>query len=137
MSERIVSKIVGARHMGEPVGMACVLLEIDAPVILVREPQNPHDANAVRCLNIIGQALGYLRRDAAAVVARWMDEKWLVQARCIRSVTPIERRRGEVVLRYPDVEVWREQGRGRVRHRYAPPLEKGRAAPGRRRPVKV
>lgn len=143
MTDKLISKIVGARHMGEPVGRAVMCLKMDAPVILAREPQNPYDASAVRCMDLTGRPLGYLTRDAAAVVAKWMDEGWLVQARCVKETGPFKRRGKVVWMTYPDAEVWREQGRGRVRFRYAPPLRTpGRLdAPGpqvpARRPPKV
>jgi hypothetical protein len=40
--------VVGARHMGLRAVKACLELTLEAPLILVREPYNPHDANATR-----------------------------------------------------------------------------------------
>ena len=52
-------------------------------LVLVREPQNPHDANAVR-VEWKGQALGYVPRRDNADVARQMDRGEKLQARIIR-----------------------------------------------------
>jgi len=47
---------------------------------LVREPDNPHDANAIRVL-WKGQLLGYLPRRENAAVARQLDRGAPVEAR--------------------------------------------------------
>ena len=49
---------------------------------LVREPQNPHDANAVR-VEWKGQPLGYVPRRDNSDVARQMDRGAPVQARIV------------------------------------------------------
>jgi hypothetical protein len=50
---------------------------------LVREPDNPHDANAVR-VEWNGSRLGYIPRRENADVARQMDRGALVKARIVR-----------------------------------------------------
>jgi hypothetical protein len=50
---------------------------------LVREPRNPHDANAVR-IEWRGEMLGYLPRRENADVARQMDLGAPVKARVVR-----------------------------------------------------
>lgn len=50
---------------------------------LVREPQNPHDANAVR-VEWQGQPLGYVPRRENSDVARQMDRGAPVKARIVR-----------------------------------------------------
>ncbi len=52
-------------------------------LVLVREPQNPHDANAVR-VEWKGQPLGYVPRRDNADVARQMDRGEKLQARIVR-----------------------------------------------------
>jgi hypothetical protein len=50
------------------------------PLSLVREPDNPHDANAIR-VDWQGSKLGYLPRAENAVVATEMDRGTRVEAR--------------------------------------------------------
>ncbi|XP_023280942.1 helicase-like transcription factor, partial [Seriola lalandi dorsalis] len=40
---------------------------------LVREPQNPHDRNAVMVANIYGNQVGHIKRELAAAMAHVMD----------------------------------------------------------------
>ncbi|CAB9507222.1 regulator of chromatin subfamily A member 3-like 1 [Seminavis robusta] len=42
-------------------------------VSLVREPDNPYDANAIRVDNMAGDKVGHLKRQQAAILAPWMD----------------------------------------------------------------
>lgn len=51
-----------------------------ARLILARQPDNPHDPNAVRVLSPSSIMLGYVPRDQAAQVARVMDRGEYVQA---------------------------------------------------------
>jgi single-stranded-DNA-specific exonuclease len=50
-------------------------------VILRREPENPHDANAVAVLREDGEQIGYLSRDHAVWVAERMDKGRQVEAK--------------------------------------------------------
>lgn len=52
-------------------------------LVLVREPQNPHDASAVR-VDWQGQPLGYVPRRDNADVARLLDRGERLQARIVR-----------------------------------------------------
>jgi hypothetical protein len=47
---------------------------------LVREPDNPHDSNAVKVLTVAGEQLGYITATAAETVAREMDRGHQVRA---------------------------------------------------------
>ena len=58
-------------------------MRIGDPLALVREPQNPHDVNAVR-VDWKGQPLGYVPRRDNSDVARQMDRGVPVQARIVR-----------------------------------------------------
>jgi hypothetical protein len=58
-------------------------MRVGDPLALVREPQNPHDANAVR-VEWKGQPLGYVPRRDNSDVARQMDRGVPVQARIVR-----------------------------------------------------
>jgi hypothetical protein len=59
------------------------MIRVGDPLRLVREPQNPHDANAVR-IEWRGEMLGYLPRRENADVARQMDLGAPVKARVVR-----------------------------------------------------
>ena len=55
-------------------------------VILKREPDNPHDNNAVAALREDGDQIAYLSRDNAEWVARLMDEGKELEAK-IKRIT--------------------------------------------------
>lgn len=57
-------------------------MRVGDTLALVREPQNPHDANAVR-VEWKGQPLGYVPRRDNSDVARQMDRGVPVQARIV------------------------------------------------------
>ncbi|MFN0039562.1 MAG: HIRAN domain-containing protein [Burkholderiales bacterium] len=52
-------------------------------LVLVREPENPHDANAVR-VDWNGHILGYVPRKENAAIARQLDRGNRLQARIVR-----------------------------------------------------
>lgn len=58
-------------------------MKIGDPLVLVREPDNPHDANAVR-VEWRGTKLGYLPRRENRAVAAEMDRGSPVSARIAR-----------------------------------------------------
>ena len=58
-------------------------MRVGDPLTLVREPQNPHDSNAVR-VEWKGQPLGYVPRRDNSDVARQLDRGVPVQARIVR-----------------------------------------------------
>ena len=58
-------------------------MRVGDPLTLVREPQNPHDSNAVR-VEWKGQPLGYVPRRDNSDVARQMDRGVPAQARIVR-----------------------------------------------------
>jgi hypothetical protein len=96
--------VVGARHMGLRAVKACLELTLEAPLILVREPYNPHDANAILLLNIFGTPVGYVQRAVAARVAGWMDAGMAVTGRVIRAPN-LRSGRVRMRLRYPRAEL--------------------------------
>jgi hypothetical protein len=80
------------------------MLRVGDHLQLVREPQNPHDANAVR-LEWRGEMLGYLPRRENADVARQIDRGAAVKARIVRLVearNPWQRIRFEVYVDLAD-----------------------------------
>lgn len=68
---RFVTHVVGLRY-GSRAAEAAALAP-GMPVLLVREPENPHDAGAVAVLAPWGTPLGYLRRPLAAVLSARID----------------------------------------------------------------
>ncbi len=56
------------------IGYAAAALPEPLPIVLIRNPDNPHDTNAVEVHQpSIGGMLGHLPRDIAARVAPWLD----------------------------------------------------------------
>jgi hypothetical protein len=105
---REVTLVVGARHMGLPALKACLELQNGAPLILAREPGNPHDANAIKLLDMFGRPVGYVQREVAAIVARWMDEGFLVSSKVIKAPN-LKNGRMDMRLRYPRAAIYREE----------------------------
>lgn len=58
-------------------------LLVGDPVMLIREPDNPKDSNAVACLDKDENGFGYIQRDKAATLALWMDKGWLYLGKII------------------------------------------------------
>jgi hypothetical protein len=78
-------------------------LRVGEPLVLVREPANPHDPDAVR-VDWRGLPLGYVPRRDNRQVARQLDRGMALQARVSRlreSRNPWDRVEFEVVLPLP------------------------------------
>lgn len=78
-------------------------MKVGDALALVREPQNPHDANAVR-VEWNGQPLGYVPRRENADVARQIDRGNAVRARIVQLTearNPWQRVRFEVFVELP------------------------------------
>lgn len=76
-------------------------LQVGMPLQLVREPENPHDARAVR-VDWQGYVLGYLPRVENSTVSRALDAGEAVEARIARlreHRNPWQRLEIEVFLR--------------------------------------
>ena len=43
-------------------------------VLLQREPHNPYDSNAIRIDNLQGEKVGHIKREQAAILAKFMDQ---------------------------------------------------------------
>lgn len=51
------------------------------PVVLIRNPTNPHDSNAIEVhVPAIGQMIGHVDRGLAATLAPMMDAGWSCRA---------------------------------------------------------
>jgi hypothetical protein len=59
---------------------ACEGLQAGERVVLEREPDNRHDANAILILNTVGDELGYVPREDAGVMAPLLDAGGWVEA---------------------------------------------------------
>jgi hypothetical protein len=65
--------IVGTNFTGVPESFVAGL-KAGTPATLVREPDNPHDANAV-AVYVEGKRIGYIRRKDNPVLAQFIDQK--------------------------------------------------------------
>lgn len=82
-----VFHIVGeAQTNADGVSRQDILFNTDPaePLQLVREPDNEHDANAVRVDNTLGQCIGYLRREDAEILAPILDSGKMPRAKVHR-----------------------------------------------------
>jgi SWI/SNF-related matrix-associated actin-dependent regulator of chromatin subfamily A3 len=65
------AKIVGCRFYDGHVTMGEM-------VLLIREPENPYDVNAIRVDNVRGERIGHIARNNAAKLAPFMDSRSLL-----------------------------------------------------------
>lgn len=72
MSKAIETRVVGVTFEGRQAIVA--QLSLKEQIWLRREPDNPHDRNAIRVERQNGQQIGYLSRALAATLARSLDE---------------------------------------------------------------
>lgn len=100
--------VVGARHMGAWTLKDCLELTLEAPLIPVRERNNPHDSNAVLLLNLYGKPVGYVQRAVARIVASAMDGGEVVFAKVIRAPN-LKNGRVRMQLRYPRALLWSDE----------------------------
>lgn len=70
-----------ANLIGLEAGILYCSLEAGQPLLLIREPGNPADRNAVRVADLIGSPCGYLARESAPLVAYLIDSGVLLLAR--------------------------------------------------------
>jgi hypothetical protein len=101
--------VVGSRHMGLAALKACLELTLEAPLIPVREPHNPHDPNAVLLLSLYGAPVGYVQRAVAPAVAAVMDAGQTVFAKVVRAPNLRSGRMSRMRLRYPRAILWSDE----------------------------
>lgn len=75
----IETHIAGTSHV--PIREIEPSLAIGGPLVLRREPENPHDPLAILILTECGNKLGYVPRDRNEILARLMDAGKLLFAR--------------------------------------------------------
>ncbi len=73
--------VVGGRHHDGAIPRTCKLRKGEA-LVLMREPSNPYDKNAVAVMATDGQKLGYIPRQDAPLVAKALDSNLEVSAIC-------------------------------------------------------
>ncbi|KAI9227603.1 MAG: SNF2 family N-terminal domain-containing protein [Piptocephalis tieghemiana] len=64
------SRIVGLRYYNGIVGRR-------EKVLLVRDPRNPYDKNAIKCLSVTGGQVGHIPRAHAVAFSTFMDKGWI------------------------------------------------------------
>jgi hypothetical protein len=101
--------VVGSRHMGLMALKACLELTLEAPLIPVREPHNPFDANAVKLLSLYGEPVGYVQRAVAPTVAAAMDAGQVVFAKVTRAPNLRNGRMARMRFRYPRAMLWSDE----------------------------
>jgi len=70
--EPLETKVVGVTYEGRQSIVA--LLRTGEEVLLVREPDNPYDGNAIKVVRKEGQCFGFISRDIAASLASKFDK---------------------------------------------------------------
>ena len=85
----IIVKIRGYHLFDEDAIFGYANLKVGDGAILLREPDNPHDSNAViverNCDKCGGHPVGYVDRDSAKTLARWIDKGWVYTGLIVRG----------------------------------------------------
>lgn len=71
--KQLTSRIVGPALFGRTGKRTFFSLTVKQPLLLIREPTNPVDLNAVIVATVNLESAGYLRRPVAAKLAPYMD----------------------------------------------------------------
>lgn len=82
----------GPKLFRQGIRVACELLVGD-PLGLVRESTNPVDSNAVIITTMEEVPFGYIQREKAVELARWMDQGWVYTCKVLIAAT-VKRERG-------------------------------------------
>jgi len=91
------SEVVGRRHYPCPIAAGEFLR-------LCREPENPHDPNAIRVETLAGIKAGYLPRTCACWLAEWLDGGAIEPAVIVPEHAPEDARWGLPV----SIDLWTE-----------------------------
>lgn len=96
--------------MGKAVADALIEISVGTPLLLIREPDNPYDTNAIRVMTVIGRSIGYVQREVAAIVAPKIDAGHIFLGKITRAsrLLGIERTNGRMVVNmsYPWAVLW-------------------------------
>jgi SWI/SNF-related matrix-associated actin-dependent regulator of chromatin subfamily A3 len=81
MRREVTAELRGAGLFGLEALKRSVSLSANQPLLLVREPRNRYDTNAIRVHDILYAPVGYVAREVAAKVAPLMDagEVWMAK----------------------------------------------------------
>lgn len=83
--ESLETKVVGVTYEGRQSIVA--LLKIDEDVLLVRDPGNPYDGNAIKVIRKDGQCFGYISSLIAASLASKFDKYGQPVEAAVKSLT--------------------------------------------------
>lgn len=75
------AELRGTHFLPEPNQMVAKMLQGGQPLLVMREPTNPHDRNAILVADLMGLPLGYVAKEVAARVAPHMDAGKTVMCR--------------------------------------------------------
>lgn len=98
---RIESEIRGPGLLGPHAPLEYRALVAGQPLILVRDPANGHDANAIIVKTLYSVPCGYLAKEHAAIVAPDMDAGTVWLAKVTQPKNAFKR---------PQIVVWKEAG---------------------------
>lgn len=99
-TEELQAEIRGTFFLGIPAKREYRGLCVGQPLILIREPQNKHDGNAILVASLYGVRCGYIAKEVAARVAPEIDRGWRWLAKVYS-----EGRRGEFAVAL----LWKEE----------------------------
>ncbi len=104
---RYQARLRGAIYVSKPKDMRAVT--VGQPLLLIREPHNPHHSNALLATDLFGKKLAYIERTVADKVSPRIDrgEMWLCKV-IVRPQMSRGRLPGSIVISAPCVVVlWR------------------------------
>ena len=85
----VIAKVRGYHLFDETAIRGYASLEPGDGILLVREPDNPADKNAIICEVDCEQhgshPVGYIDRDSAATLSKWLDKGWVYTSYVIRG----------------------------------------------------
>ena len=101
-NRRWVCELRGPSILGKDAIRTYKLIAIGQPLILIREPDNPVDGNAVLVSDLIGVAFCYVDRDTAALIAPVMDAGTMLLAK-VKTLPHLGK-----PFRYATATVWED-----------------------------
>lgn len=85
----LIAKIRGYDFFGDEAIYGYARLKIGDGTLLTREPDNPHDGNAIivekNCDECGGNPVGYIDRESAKTLAKWIDKGWVYTGLIVRG----------------------------------------------------
>lgn len=90
------ARLRGQKLFGRQCIRRAARLTANQPLLLIREPTNPVDTNAIIAADLFGKPVGYIERGVAAVVAPFLDNGVIVMATAT----------GTVIEFWPIAQLW-------------------------------